>query len=367
MQGMSSSGPGPEGDALARASRELETLASATRALGSTSDVGPVLHRIAVTALTLAGAELAYVTATDPGSSVPRVLARAGADSMCDLPVAAAGPVTGELSLPVVAEEEVVGHLVVAWPAGRQSGEVDIEGLGRLASLTALAIRHRRLAMALAGGRDPSSLRTEDLVRVAGQLRRIVDAAKDGIVTTDGGGLITSVNPATEALFGHSAAGLFGRPVGSILPGLQLGSTPAPPGATGTELEGLRQDGSRFPAELSVSTVVSDGGRAFVVIVRNVTERRAMERLKDEFVATVSHELRTPLTALRGHVELVLDGDGGPVTELQRRFLQVATQSADRLTALINDLLDVAKIEAGRVQLRKELVDVGSVLREVAA
>ena len=113
--------------------------------------------------------------------------------------------------------------------------------------------------------------------------------------------------------------------------------------------------------------MASDGGRAFVVIVRNVTERRAMERMKDEFVATVSHELRTPLTALRGHVELVLDGDGGPVTELQRRFLEVATQSADRLGALINDLLDVAKIEAGRVQLRKELVDVGSVLREVAA
>ena len=113
--------------------------------------------------------------------------------------------------------------------------------------------------------------------------------------------------------------------------------------------------------------MASDAGRAFVVIVRDVTERKAVERMKDEFVATVSHELRTPLTALRGHVELVLDGDGGPVTELQQRFLQVATQSADRLGALINDLLDVAKIEAGRVQLRKELVDLGGVLREVSA
>jgi signal transduction histidine kinase len=113
--------------------------------------------------------------------------------------------------------------------------------------------------------------------------------------------------------------------------------------------------------------VASDTGRAFVVIVRDVTERRAVERMKDEFVATVSHELRTPLTALRGHVELVLDGDGGPVTELQQCFLRVATQSADRLGALINDLLDVAKIEAGRVQLRKELVDLGAVLREVSS
>jgi PAS domain S-box-containing protein len=265
----------------------------------------------------------------------------------------------------VVVEDEVAGQLVVAWPRGRPTGEIDMEGLGRLASLAALAIRHRRLATALAGGRDPASSRAEDLVRVAGQLRRIVDAAKDGIITTDGGGLITSANPAAEALFGHPAGALFGRPVAVVLPGLQLGgaSTRAAPGA---ELEGVRHDGSRFPADLSVSTVASDGGRAFVVIVRDVTERRAVERMKDEFVATVSHELRTPLTALRGHVELVLDGDGGPVTELQRRFLQVATQSADRLGALINDLLDVAKIEAGRVQLRKELVDLGAILREVS-
>ena len=202
---------------------------------------------------------------------------------------------------------------------------------------------------------------------MAGQLRRIVDAAKDGILTTDGGGLITSANPAAEALFGHPAGTLFGRPVVVVLPGLQLGGTSGAGSAVGAEVEGVRQDGSRFPAELSVSAVASDTGRAFVVIVRDVTERKAAERMKDEFVATVSHELRTPLTALRGHVELVLDGDGGPVTELQQRFLQVATQSADRLGALINDLLDVAKIEAGRVQLRKELVDLGGVLRDVSA
>jgi CheY-like chemotaxis protein/anti-sigma regulatory factor (Ser/Thr protein kinase) len=103
------------------------------------------------------------------------------------------------------------------------------------------------------------------------------------------------------------------------------------------------------------------------VIVRDVTERKVAERLKDEFVATVSHELRTPLTALRGHIELVLDGDAGPVTDLQRRFLEIATQGADRLGALINDLLDVARIEAGKVQLRRELVDLAEVLREVAA
>jgi PAS domain S-box-containing protein len=353
----------PETAALARARRELEVLAAATRALAGSSDVGPALARIAAAARELESADFACVTAHDPASGVPRVLARAGAEGVA----ATRGGAAGEVSVPIVVEEEVAGHLVVAWPSGRSAGAVDMEALGRLASLAAVAIRRRRLAIALAGDSDATALRTEDLVRVAGQFRRIVDAAKDGIMTTDGGGLITSANPAAETLFGQPGGALTRRPVETILPGLQLGAPPTGRVSGGAEIEGVRHDGTRFPAELSVSTVASDGGRTFVVIVRDITERKTAERLKDEFVATVSHELRTPLAALRGHVELVLDGDGGPVTELQRRFLQVATQSADRLGALINDLLDVAKIEAGRVQLRKELVDLRAVLCEVAA
>ena len=355
-------------DVVARMRREIEALGIACRALGATSDVGPALTRIAAAAREVAGADLAYVTGHEAGRGVPRVLARVAPERATPDGEASAGPasIAGELSLPIVVEEEVAGQLVVAWPGGRRAGEVDMEALGRLAGLAAVAIRHRRLVTALAGGHEAGSLRTEDLVHVAGQLRRIVDAAKDGIVTTDGGGLITSANPAAAALFGHAAAALAGRPVAVILPGLQLAGTSAAR-AAGAELEGARQDGSRFPVELSVSAVTTDGGRAFVVIVRDVTERKAVERMKDEFVATVSHELRTPLTALRGHVELVLEGEAGPVTDLQRRFLQIATHSADRLGALISDLLDVAKIEAGRVQLRKGLVDLVAVLREVSA
>jgi PAS domain S-box-containing protein len=347
---------------------ELAALTSVIRALGVASDTGPALGRIAAAARELAGSELAIITAHDPGSAISRVLARAGTESAGGEGGRAAGSagLAGEISLPVVVEEEVVGQLVIAWPGGRPAGEVDREALERLAGLAALAIRHRRLAAALMGGHETATARGEDLVQAAGQLRRIVDSAKDGILTTDGGGLITSANPAAETLFGHPIGALYGRPVAVVLPGLHLGGAAAS-GPGGTQLEGVRQDGSRFPVELSVSTMAFDSGRAFVVIVRDVTERRAIDQMKDEFVATVSHELRTPLTALRGHVELVLDGDGGPVTELQKRFLQVATQSADRLGALINDLLDVAKIEAGRVQLRKELVDLDGVLREVSA
>lgn len=104
-----------------------------------------------------------------------------------------------------------------------------------------------------------------------------------------------------------------------------------------------------------------------VVAMHDITERKAIERMKDEFIATVSHELRTPLTSIQGHLELVLDGDAGPVTETQKSFLEVASQSTERLGLLINDLLDMEMIIAGKMRLRMEPVDVGGLLREVAS
>ena len=89
--------------------------------------------------------------------------------------------------------------------------------------------------------------------------------------------------------------------------------------------------------------------------------------MKDEFVGTVSHELRTPLTAIKGFIELVLDGDAGPVAETQREFLEVAARNADRLGAVINDILDVSRIEAQGLEIRLEPTDLVAVLEDVAS
>jgi PAS domain S-box-containing protein len=200
------------------------------------------------------------------------------------------------------------------------------------------------------------------------RFRRIVEAAGDGIVTVDGRGVITSANPAMEALFGHPAAELSGHDLVAILPGAaDLVGVPVGHAPARRELDGRRSDGTSFPVELSLGVATGEHGPELVAIVRDVSQRRAIEQMKDEFIATVSHELRTPLTALKGHVELVLDEEAGPVTDLQRRFLQIASQNAERLGALINDLLDVARIEAGKVQTRKEPVDLAAVLQEVVA
>jgi two-component system phosphate regulon sensor histidine kinase PhoR len=89
--------------------------------------------------------------------------------------------------------------------------------------------------------------------------------------------------------------------------------------------------------------------------------------MKDDFVGTVSHELRTPLTAIKGFIELVVDGDAGPLTESQREFLQIASRNTDRLGTLINDLLDVNRIESDLLEIRREETDLNAVLDDVSA
>jgi signal transduction histidine kinase len=89
--------------------------------------------------------------------------------------------------------------------------------------------------------------------------------------------------------------------------------------------------------------------------------------MKDDLVGTVSHELRTPLTAIKGFIELVADGDAGPVSEAQREFLEIASRNTDRLGNLINDLLDVNRIESQHLEIRNEPIDLAGVLRDVVA
>lgn len=106
-------------------------------------------------------------------------------------------------------------------------------------------------------------------------------------------------------------------------------------------------------------------GRIFVF--RDVTRETAVDRMKTEFISVVSHELRTPLTAIRGYVELMLAGQTGAINELQQEFLTIVESSTTRLTALINDMLDISRIESGRVEVRRDRVDYAKVVHEAVA
>jgi PAS domain S-box-containing protein len=208
------------------------------------------------------------------------------------------------------------------------------------------------------------------------QLAAIVDSSDDAIIGWRPDLTVVSWNPGAERLYGYAAAEVLGQPVTGLVPPdreAELAGFAARLGrgehvATHETVRRAR-DGRLIDVSLTVSATRDERGRitGYSTIERDITERKTIERLKDEFVATVSHELRTPLTAIRGHLELVLDEDAGPVSEQQREFLTVASQSTDRLGTLIDDLLDVDKLEAGKMAMRQEPVDLAALLREVAA
>ncbi|QSA95660.1 CHASE domain-containing protein [Methylococcus sp. EFPC2] len=218
--------------------------------------------------------------------------------------------------------------------------------------------------------RSRESLKTtlHDLQLSEGRLRNILDTALDGIIAADQNGIIRSLNPAAENIFGYAAHELLGQPVFSLMAEshrsrhqemLRHYLDTGEHGIIGriVEVEGRRRDGEIFPLELAVSEVaVDEDERLFIGIVRDIAERKRVERLKSEFVSTVSHELRTPLTAIRGSLGLIAGGAMGPLAEPVRKLLDIAANNCERLVRLINDILDMEKIESGKMnfQLRSQ-------------
>ncbi|MFA5147295.1 MAG: CHASE domain-containing protein [Candidatus Omnitrophota bacterium] len=113
--------------------------------------------------------------------------------------------------------------------------------------------------------------------------------------------------------------------------------------------------------------VIFNGKKSVMEIFIDITERKEVERLKDEFVSTVSHELRTPLSITKEGISLVLDGIPGEINEKQSNILTVAKSNIDRLARIIDSLLDISKIESGKVGLRKSLTDIGALIKQVVA
>ncbi len=227
---------------------------------------------------------------------------------------------------------------------------------------------------------------------IAGSRFPLLEHAPDATVIVDRDGRICLVNAQTERLFGYYREELIGRPVEMLIPERYhnrhvserngyISDPRVRPMGVGLELNGRRKDGTEFPVEISLSPVATTEGTFVASAIRDVTERKAFEHrlrelnakleaadiAKDRFLASMSHELRTPLNAILGFTGTLLMKLPGPLTDEQERQLRIVQWSARHLLSLINDVLDLAKVQSGKRELDLVVVPVTEVVRDVAA
>jgi len=203
------------------------------------------------------------------------------------------------------------------------------------------------------------------------RLRLLLDGVEDyAIFMLDPGGMVEGWNPGAEKIHGYRAAEIIGQSCARFYP--EADQQRGKPAAMLQEAAALgrlavagwriRADGSRFYADTVITALRSGSGnlRGFTEITRDITEvnrreaeRKAVERMKDEFVSVVSHELRTPLTSIHGSLQLLTSGLLNAESPRGKRLIQIAADSTDRLVRLINDILDLERIESGKVSMLK--------------
>ncbi len=251
-----------------------------------------------------------------------------------------------------------------------------------------IVIRSRRMDMpggtsfVLTHGMDVTEQQEaqEELDLVRRQRELILAAVGDGIFGMDLDGKLSFMNPAAAKMLGHSPDEMRGKDIHELIhhshaDGMRHERSQCPILLGLARREGFRirddvfwrKDGSALPVEYVASPILDEGQIAgMVVAFQDISERRRLERMKDEFISTVSHELRTPLTSLRASLGLIFSGSLDKRPEKQKQMLELAIGNCDRLVRLVNDILDFDRVEKGGMQLNRANLLAGDLLRRAA-
>ena len=251
-----------------------------------------------------------------------------------------------------------------------------------------IALRSRRMdlpgstSFVLTHGMDVTEQHEAEgeLQMVLHQQELILSAVGDGIYGMDLEGKLSFINPAAAKMLGYTAEEMHGKDIHNLIhhshaDGTQHSRTNCPILLGLRRREGVRirddvfwrKDGAKLPVEYIASPLMDEGVVAgMVVAFQDISERRRLEKMKDEFISTVSHELRTPLTSLRASLGLISSGSLDKRPEKQKQMLEVAIGNCDRLVRLVNDILDFDRVERGTLPMHREVLVIGDILRRAA-
>ena len=382
-----------------RKAEEFATLLDIAQAVGSTLDLPPLLRMIAQKTAAACGAdrctillldekgrrlvplmsqfrdghrdgelwqsfqEKTYIEEVDDVPLLTRVLKERrpvilAEDSLSLLPSRWIEPfgIKSLLAVPLISKDTVMGLMVLDhMEEGARFGDDQVNLATTIGSQVATAVENARLY--------------EQTIKEKERTATVVEQAFAGIIVLDAEMRIVALNPAAEAVIGYPAEEARGRYLpdicctehfregGALSKALAAGGWMAP-----VEVSIVGRGGSR---DLLLGMVPLGDG--YLLSFTDVTRLKEVDRLKSGIVANVSHELRTPLASIKAYTELLLEGLEGEDGALRKRFLAVINEETDKLAELIGNLLDLSRLEAGRLEVRGEHLAVAEILREVVA
>jgi len=281
--------------------------------------------------------------------------------------------------VPMVVGEDVIGVLMVFQRAENFFSTEMLILVKAIAGQVAVAINNAHLYELIRDQAERLGVMLRKEQEDASRSQAILEAVADGVLVTGADNRITFVNSSTERIISveetrllgntlDSFGGFFGKASSTWMETIRNWSeNPSSFQPGDTYAEKLELENERIALVHLAPVILQNDFLGTVSIFRDITHEVEVDRLKSEFVATVSHELRTPMTAIKGYVDILTMGAAGALNENQLHFLDVVRNNIDRLNTLVSDLLDISRIEAGRVTLVPQPVDLYEIAEAVVA